>query len=135
MTQEDKKTTGLEEQDELLLRQYIGAEWVHYVGGVVSGATLFKLFGDAATLIMVKHCGDESLLASYQDAQLMQPLQVGDFIEVWGRIDKVGKRSRQLVLKAYRVAGSLNDPECPSRSVWLEEPVLVGTARLTCVVP
>ena len=44
----------------VLLRLRVGAEQAHYGGGLVDGAFVLKLFGDAATELLVRHDGDEA---------------------------------------------------------------------------
>ena len=41
------------------LRLRVGAEQAHYGGGLVDGAYVLKLFGDAATELLIRHDGDE----------------------------------------------------------------------------
>jgi hypothetical protein len=51
--------------DRVTLRLRVGTEQAHYGGGLVDGAFLLKLFGDAATELLIRRDGDEGLFRAY----------------------------------------------------------------------
>ncbi|MCS1352328.1 hotdog domain-containing protein [Mechercharimyces sp. CAU 1602] len=107
----------------------------HYGGDLVDGARMMALFGDVATELLIRQDGDEGLFVAYDQVTFTAPVFAGDFIEVVGRIEKVGHTSRKMSFTAYKViAGSRNADE-PSRATLLSEPMVVAKASGTCVVP
>ena len=121
--------------DEIMLRVRVSEKDVHYAGGVVNGAWVIGLFGDLGTELAIRYDGDESLLRAINNVELLAPVYAGNYIEVVGKIIKVGKTSRKIEVEARKVVSNLNDPEHPSVAELLEKPVLVAKATLTCVVP
>lgn len=106
----------------------------HYGGNLVDGARVMSLFGDAATELLIRHDGDEGLFVAYDQVEFLAPVHAGDFIEVTGRIVKVGNTSRKMSFEAVKVIEGGIDPKRPSRARVLEEPVVVARASGTCVV-
>ena len=81
-------------------------EDVHYAGGLVAGARILGLFGDAATALMLEEDGLEGLLAAYDEVQFLRPVMGGDLVDVSAEIESRGNTSRRLRFEA-RVAGEL----------------------------
>ena len=54
-----------------LIRVRIGLEHAHYGGGLVDGAFVCKLFGDAATEVLIHSDGDEGLFRAYQNLEFL----------------------------------------------------------------
>jgi 3-aminobutyryl-CoA ammonia-lyase len=106
----------------------------HYAGGLVAGAQLMELFGDAATEVLIRNDGDEGLFVAYDMVEFKVPVHVGDYLEVYGTLEEEGNTSRKLSFEAYKVIDSQAVSE-PSAAEPLEEPVLVAQASGTCVVP
>ncbi|HED23779.1 MAG TPA: 3-aminobutyryl-CoA ammonia lyase [Firmicutes bacterium] len=123
------------EPKKLMLRVRISAQDVHYGGGLVDGALVIKLFGDVATELLIRHDGDEGLFAAYDMIEFKAQLCAGDFLEIWGWIDRVGRTSRHMQFEAYKVITSAVMDDCPSACNMLPEPLLVARAGGTCVVP
>ncbi len=98
------------------LRVRLSAHDAHYGGQLVNGAHLLSLFGDVATELAVLCDGDEGLLAGYERIEFLAPIFAGDFIEVTGRISKVGRTSRRLEFEAYNEGKSQTGVMLP---VWL----------------
>lgn len=119
---------------EAFLRVRVSYADAHYGGGLVAGAKIMEYFGDVATELCIKHDGDEGLFASYDMVEFKKPVFAGDFLEIRGRITKVGNRSRKVELEAYKVIQSEYD-KGPSKASVLPEPVLVARAAGTVVVP
>lgn len=118
-----------------MLRVRISAHDVHYGGGLVDGALVIKLFGDVATELLIRHDGDEGLFAAYDMIEFKAQLCAGDFLEIWGWIDRVGRTSRHMQFEAYKVITNAEMDDCPSACNMLPDPLLVARASGTCVVP
>jgi len=119
--------------ERVLLRLRVGAEQAHYGGGLVDGAYVLKLFGDAATELLIRHDGDEGLFRAYSSVDFLAPVLAGDFLEIEAEITRVGASSRDLRFEARKVispGGGL-----PSSARLLQPPVVVARAVGTCVVP
>lgn len=117
---------------EARLRMRIGE--AHYAGGLVEGARMLTLFGDVATELLIRLDGDEGLFRAYSSVEFLAPVRAGDFIEVVGRITRVGNSSREMEFEAWKVITPA--PELGiSAAVVLDEPLLVCKATGTCVTP
>lgn len=121
--------------DRVLIRLRIGMEQAHYAGDVVDGAYVLKLFGDVATELLIRYDGDEGLFRAYDSVEFLAPVKAGDYLEVTGRITKVGNSSRKMDFEAHKVIALTGNPGAPSEADVLDEPVLVCRASGTCVVP
>lgn len=108
---------------------------VHYGGGIVDGARLMALFGDAATELCIRHDGDEGLLRAYSRVEFLRPVRAGDFLEVTAHLVGVGRSSRQMRFFIHRTIRSAYTAENPSAAEVLSEPELIAIAEGTCVVP
>ena len=115
------------------IRVRLSAHDAHYGGQLVNGAHMLSLFGDVATELAVKCDGDEGLLVGYESIEFLAPLFAGDFIEVRGRITRVGRTSRRMEFEAWKVIAARPDISNSAADV-LETPVLVGRAVGTTVV-
>jgi 3-aminobutyryl-CoA ammonia-lyase len=113
------------------LRLRVGAEQAHYGGGLVDGAFVLKLFGDAATELLVRRDGDEGLFRAYASVEFLAPVHAGDYLEVEAELTRVGKTSREMRFEARKVIS----PGEGSSARPLEPPVVVARATGTCVVP
>lgn len=116
------------------LRCRISLSDIHYAGGIASGAKVLELFGDAATELLIRHDGDEGLFRAYQSVEFLAPVKAGDFLEVTGRITRVGKTSRDMIFQAYKVIEGSTNPKKPTRAKVFKTPLLVAKAKGTCVV-
>lgn len=126
---------GVKVSGEAFLRVRLSARDAHYGGGLVDGARILGLFGDAATELLIRHDGDEGLFVAYDLVEFKAPVYAGDFVEVRARITRVGNTSRAMEFEAYKVIEACPAPGQPSRARCLDQPVLVARARGTCVVP
>jgi 3-aminobutyryl-CoA ammonia-lyase len=115
------------------LRVRLSAHDAHYGGQLVNGAHLLSLFGDVATELAVLCDGDEGLLAGYEHIEFPAPIYAGDFVEVTGRITKIGRTSRRLEFEAYKVITPRRDVSESAADI-LDPPLLVGRAIGTTVV-
>lgn len=113
----------------------ISQQDVHYAGGLVDGARLMALFGDAATELCIRYDGDEGLFRAYQNVEFLAPVHAGDFLEVTGELLSAGRTSRQMRFEAHRIIQPAAAPENASAADVLEPPQLVARAEGTCVVP
>ena len=115
-------------------RRYLSYGAAHYGGGLIDGAYLLGLFGDAATEVCIRTDGDEGLLAAYDDVQFRGPVRAGDVVEVSATVTRVGRRSRTLRLEA-RVLCRAEPERGPTAARVLDPAELVMTATGTVVVP
>lgn len=115
------------------LRVRLSASDAHYGGQLVNGAHLLSLYGDIATELAIQCDGDEGLLAGYESVEFLAPLYAGDFVEVSGRITRIGRSSRRIEFEAYKVITARRDISESAADV-LSEPLLVGRAVGTTVV-
>ena len=106
----------------------------HYAGNLVDGARILNLFGDLATELTIRYDGDEGLLRAYDSVEFLSPVHGGDFIEVIGKIIKVGNTSRKISFEAYKVISPSPDQRHESACDVLDPPILVAKASGTCVV-
>ncbi len=114
-----------------LIRVRIGLEHAHYGGGLVDGAFVCKLFGDAATEVLIHSDGDEGLFRAYQNLEFLAPVYAGDFLEVEAKLVGTGRTSRTIELECRKVIQATGD----SSAEVLADPVLVARAVGVCVVP
>jgi 3-aminobutyryl-CoA ammonia-lyase len=106
----------------------------HYGGSLVDGARVLNLFGDVATELLIRYDGDEGLFRAYSSIEFLAPVHAGDFIEVVGKIVKVGNTSRTMEFEAWKIISPAPEFGETAASV-LDEPVLVCKATGTCVTP
>ena len=117
---------------ESLIRLRLSTADGHYGGGLVAGATILGLFGDAVTEVLIRHDGDEGLSRTL-NAEFLAPVHAGDYLEVRAKLISVGKSSRQVECTAHKVI-QLVHPDDSAADV-LAEPVLVAKASGVAVVP
>jgi 3-aminobutyryl-CoA ammonia-lyase len=120
--------------DKVTLRLRLAQADAHYGGGLVDGARLLALFGDAATELLVRHDGDEGLFRAYEAVEFLAPSHAGDFLEVEAELVRVGETSRAMRFEARRVIAPRPDLSGSAAEV-LAAPVVVCRARGTSVVP
>jgi 3-aminobutyryl-CoA ammonia-lyase len=115
------------------IRVRLSASDAHYGGQLVKGAHMLSLFGDVATELAILCDGDEGLLVGYDNIEFLAPLYAGDFIEVTGRITRIGRTSRRIEFEARKVIMARRDISDSAADV-LEIPIVVGRAIGTTVV-
>jgi 3-aminobutyryl-CoA ammonia-lyase len=115
------------------IRVRLSASDAHYGGQLVNGAHMLSLFGDVATELAIICDGDEGLLVAYENVEFLSPIFAGDYIEVTGRITRVGRTSRRMEFEAYKVISARRDISDSAADV-LDQPILVGRAIGTTVV-
>ncbi len=119
---------------EVKLRVRISSKDVHYAGDLVDGAHIMKLFGDVATELTIRYDGDEGLLRAYEQVEFLEPVHGGDFLEITGKILKVGNTSRKILFEAFKIISSSQDDSQESACDVLKSPILVAKAIGTAVV-
>jgi 3-aminobutyryl-CoA ammonia-lyase len=119
--------------DRVQLRLRVGNEQAHYGGGLVDGAFVLKLFGDAATELLIRRDGDEGLFRAYSSVDFLAPIHGGDYLEIEAELTRVGKTSREMRFEARKVIAP--DAGGSSSARLLDPPVVVARATGTCVVP
>jgi 3-keto-5-aminohexanoate cleavage enzyme len=116
------------------LRLRMSSHDAHYGGGLVDGARVLGLFGDAATELLVRADGDEGLFRAYDSIEFLAPVFAGDTLEVEGEIVSFGTSSRKMRFEARKVGRARPDLG-PSAAEMLAEPIVVCRATGTCVTP
>ena len=124
----------MEKYPEVKLRIRISSQDVHYAGELVAGAHIMKLFGDVATELTIRYDGDEGLLRAYEQVEFLEPVHSGDFLEIIGKIVKVGNSSRKILFEAFKIISSSQDVSQESACNVLKPPILVAKAIGTAVV-
>lgn len=119
---------------EVSLRVRISQNDIHYAGELVDGAHIMKLFGDVATELTIRYDGDEGLLRAYEKVEFLEPVYGGDFLQVIGKIVKVGNTSRKIIFEAFKIISSSQDKSQESACEVLKTPILVAKAIGTAVV-
>jgi 3-aminobutyryl-CoA ammonia-lyase len=104
----------------------------HYAGGLVDGARIVQLFGDAVTELLIRNDGDEGL-SRVMNAEFLAPVRSGDYLEIRAKIVALGKSSRTIECTAHKII-ELVDPEDSAANV-LPEPLLVAKMTDIAVVP
>jgi len=94
---------------------------------------MLSLFGDVATELAIICDGDEGLLVGYENVEFLAPLFAGDYLEVIGRVTRIGRTSRRIEFEAHKVITARRDISDSAADV-LEQPILVGRAIGTTVV-
>jgi 3-aminobutyryl-CoA ammonia-lyase len=117
---------------ESLIRLRMSTSDGHYAGGLVDGARILQLFGDAVTEVLIRHDGDEGLMRT-MNAEFLAPVRSGDYLEVRAKLIAVGKSSRTFECTAKKIV-ELVTPEDSAANV-LPDPVLVVKANAVAVVP
>ena len=115
------------------IRVRLSASDAHYGGQLVNGAHMLSLFGDVATELAILCDGDEGLLVGYESIEFLAPIFAGDFIEVSGRITRIGRTSRRMEFEARKVIAARRDISESAADV-LQTPIIVGRAIGTTVV-
>jgi 3-aminobutyryl-CoA ammonia-lyase len=107
------------------LRVFMSQEDVHYDGGLVAGARVLELFGDAGTALLLASDGVEGLLACYEDVQFLRPVFAGDTVDVTAAVESRGRTSRRLRFEAS-VEGQ---PVCTAVAVAIAKPLDSSSRR------
>jgi 3-aminobutyryl-CoA ammonia-lyase len=118
-----------------ILRLRLSAHDAHYGGGLVDGARILGLFGDAATELLIRRDGDEGLFRAYESVEFLAPSYAGDYLEVEAELISEGRTSRKMRFTARKVIRPLGPPAPESACEVIAEPIEVCRAVGTCVVP
>ena len=113
------------------LRVRVAPSDARYGGGLVDGAYVLRLFGDAATELLLRHDGDEGLFRAYAFVEFLAPVAAGDYLEVEAELLRAGRTSRDIGFVARKLVAGCSD----GRAQVLERPIVVARAKGTCVVP
>ena len=117
---------------ESLIRLRMSTADGHYGGGLVDGARILQLFGDAVTEVLIRNDGDEGL-SRKMTSEFLVPVRSGDYLEIRAKLTSVGKSSRTVECTAHKII-ELVRPDDSSATV-LDKPILVATAIDIAVVP
>lgn len=115
-----------------VIRLRMSSADAHYAGGLVDGARILQLFGDAVTELLIRHDGDEGL-SRVMTSEFLAPVHSGDYLEIRAKIVAVGKSSRTIECTAHKLI-ELVHPDDSAANV-LAQPVLVAKATDVAVVP
>lgn len=116
--------------DRSFLRVRVSEQDVHYAGGLVAGAYVLGLFGDAVTDLCLRRDNHEGLMRAYETVEFFHPVRAGDFIEVTCTLAAVGVTSRRFDLEAATrstAVGGADDTTGGRR--------VVASARAVAVIP
>jgi 3-aminobutyryl-CoA ammonia-lyase len=122
----------MSESLEGVIRVRMSSADAHYAGGLVDGAHILKLFGDALTELLIRRDGDEGL-SRVLKSEFLAPVRAGDYLEIRAKIVAVGKSSRTIECTAHKII-ELVSPDDSAANV-LAEPLLVARATDVAVVP
>lgn len=117
---------------ESVIRLRMSGADAHYGGGLVDGARIAALFGDAITEVLIRHDGDEGL-SRVMTTELLAPVRSGDYIEIRATLVAVGRSSRRVECTAHKII-ELIEPNGSAARV-LDQPILVAKAVDIAVVP
>jgi len=117
---------------ESLIRVRMSAADAHYAGGLVDGARIMRLIGDAVTETLIRLDGDEGLSLK-MTSEFLVPVRAGDYLEIRARIVSVGNSSRTIECTAHKIIELINPNESAARV--LSPPALVARATDIAVVP
>lgn len=117
---------------ESLIKVRMSSSDGHYAGGLVDGARILQLFGDAVTELLIRHDGDEGL-SRVMNSEFLAPVRAGDYLEIRAKIVSVGKSSRTIECTAHKII-ELVHPNDSAANV-LAAALLVARATDVAVVP
>jgi 3-aminobutyryl-CoA ammonia-lyase len=117
---------------ESLIRLRMSAADAHYGGGLVDGARIAELFGDAVTELLIRHDGDEGL-SRVMTSEFLASVRSGDYIEIRAILVSVGRSSRRIECTAHKIIELIDRNGSAARV--LEQPLLVAKALDIAVVP
>jgi 3-aminobutyryl-CoA ammonia-lyase len=117
---------------ESLIRLRMSTADGHYAGGLVDGARILQLFGDAVTELLIRRDGDEGLMRA-ESAEFLAPVRSGDYLEVRAKLVSVGKSSRTFECTAHKIIELVNPDD--SAANLLPQPTLVVKGTAVAVVP
>jgi len=115
-----------------VIRVRMSAADGHYGGGLVAGARVLGLVGDALTEALIRHDGDEGLERT-MTVELLAPVYCGDYLEVRAKLLSIGNSSRRFECTVHKLI-RLVSPDDSAADV-LAEPLLVMKAAGVAVVP
>ncbi|MEU2355471.1 3-aminobutyryl-CoA ammonia lyase [Streptomyces misionensis] len=119
---------------EARIRMRLGQSDAHYGGDLIDAAFVLRVFGDLATEIGIRSCGDEGLLSEYSGLRFTAPVHCGDFIEATARLVRRSRLRCLIEFEAYKVIEARYDDR-PSAAQVLDRPVLVCRGEGTLVLP
>jgi 3-aminobutyryl-CoA ammonia-lyase len=115
-------------------RRYVPYSHAHYAGNLVDGAYALGLFGDVATELCIRTDGDEGLFRAYSRVEFLTPIRAGDVLEITARVNRVGRRSREVEFSCAVICRGRPDLG-ESVAEALEPPIMAVVATGTVVVP
>ena len=122
----------MNESYEGFIRLRVSAADGHYAGGLVDGARVMQLMGDAVTEVLIRHAGDEGLSVK-MTSEFLAPVRAGDYLEIRAKLVSVGNSSRTIECTAHKVIELIHPDHSAARV--LNPPILVAKATDIAVVP
>jgi 3-aminobutyryl-CoA ammonia-lyase len=120
---------------EATLRVRLGTSDTHYRSQLIPAATVMRLFADCTTEIGIRDNGRPGLLAAYEGAEFLEPLRVGDYVEIRATVVARGRRSRRIGLEAWRFIRAPAPDAADHNYMLCEPPELVARATMVSVAP
>ncbi|QBF29893.1 hotdog domain-containing protein [Thalassococcus sp. S3] len=121
------------DKSEFTISTRLSASDAHYGGGIVDGAHILQLFGDAVTGLAALQDGDESLLQTWENVEFQRPARPGDFLTVRARITRRKRLRRYVEVEALR---TVRAPDAATSTVIpVSPPERIATAKGLIVVP
>ncbi len=107
----------------------------HYLGGLMSGASVARIMTDCASEVGIRLDGTDGYLAGYEKFDFLKPVSVGDILEVAAELVDVGNRSRRVAVEARRAVHAVERPGGLSGGEVYDEPELVARGTIISVIP
>ncbi|WP_299774191.1 hypothetical protein [uncultured Tateyamaria sp.] len=123
------------DQSEFTISVRLSASDAHYGGGIVDGAHILGLFGDAVTGLAALQDGDESLLQSWDKVEFQRPARPGDFITVRARMTRKKRLRRYVEVEALRTVRALDTAKSTVEPVYPPERIAMATGLIVVPMP
>ena len=95
---------------------------------------IIQLFKDVAEQLLIKNDGNEGIIKSYENIQLLAPVEAGDYIEIVGELAAFDCTQRKIDIEARKVI-THSDEAKGVVGEYLARPVVVCKAKVICEVP
>lgn len=94
---------------------------------------IIQLFKDITEQLLIKNDGYKGTLKSYEYIELLEPVEVGDYIEIVGELVAFDYTQRKINLEARKVITNC-DEVSGTPGEYLIKPVVVVRAKAVCEV-
>lgn len=95
---------------------------------------IIQLFKDVAEELLIMNDGYEGKIKSYENIELLEDVEEGDFIEIIGELMSFDYTKRKIVFEARKVVTHSDDIHgiCGE---YLVKPIVICRAKALCEVP